>query len=52
MLTPPYRLEERRKVKALAYHQHKKTAQKQLSEARKNTKVDDKTKKQLAELGN
>ena len=45
------RLEERRKVKSAAYYQRKKTIRKQLSDAQKGAKVDDKTKKQLAELG-
>lgn len=46
-----YRLEERRKVKGAAYYQRKKAARRQLSDAQKSAKVDDKTKKQLAELG-
>ena len=45
------RLEERRKVKGAAYYARKKTARKQLSDAQKSAKVDDKTKKQLAEYG-
>lgn len=45
------RLEERRKVKSTAYYQRKKAIRKQLSDAQKSAKVDDKTKKQLAELG-
>ncbi|RFU25302.1 hypothetical protein B7463_g11033, partial [Scytalidium lignicola] len=43
------RLEERRKVKGAAYYQRKKVARKQLSDAKASAKVDDKTKKQLAE---
>ncbi|RQM08117.1 hypothetical protein DH86_00000563, partial [Scytalidium sp. 3C] len=50
-LTWDFRLEERRKVKGAAYYQRKKIAQKQLTEAKANAKVDDKTKKQLAEYG-
>merc|ERR1711939_595259 len=45
------RLEERRKVKGAAYYQRKKAARRQLSDAQKSAKVDNKTKKQLAELG-
>jgi large subunit ribosomal protein L13Ae len=45
------RLEERRKVKGAAYYERKKAARRQLSEAKKSAKVDDKTKKQLAEYG-
>jgi len=45
------RLEERRKVKGAAYYQRKKVALKQLSEAKASAKVDNKTKKQLAEYG-
>merc|ERR1712000_195285 len=45
------RLEERRKVKGAAYYQRKKAARRQLSDAQKSAKADDKTKKQLAELG-
>ena len=45
------RLEERRKVKGAAYYARKKAARKQLSDAQKSAKVDDKTKKQLAEYG-
>ena len=45
------RLEERRKVKGAAYYARKKAARRQLSEAQKSAKVDDKTKKQLAEYG-
>ena len=48
-LTP--RLEERRKVKGAAYYERKKAARRQLSEAQKNAKVDEKTKAQLAEYG-
>jgi large subunit ribosomal protein L13Ae len=45
------RLEERRKVKSSAYYVRKKAALRQLSDAKKSAKVDDKTKKQLAEYG-
>jgi len=45
------RLEERRKVKSAAYYARKKTARKQLADAQKSATVDEKTKKQLAELG-
>src|SRR5436190_1771849 len=45
------RLEERRKVKGAAYYARKKAARRQLSDATKSAKVDDKTKKQLAEYG-
>lgn len=50
-LTIIHRLEERRKVKGAAYYERKKAARRQLSEAQKNAKVDDKTKAQLAEFG-
>ena len=50
-LTFVRRLEERRKVKGAAYYERKKAARRQLSEAQKNAKVDDKTKAQLAEFG-
>jgi len=45
------RLEERRKVKSAAYYDRKKAIRKQLGAAQKSAKVDDKTKKQLAEYG-
>lgn len=45
------RLEERRKVKSKAYYDRKKVAQRQLADAKKNAKVSDDTKKQLAEFG-
>jgi large subunit ribosomal protein L13Ae len=45
------RLEERRKVKGAAYYERKKTARRQLSEAKKNATVDEETKTQLAEYG-
>jgi large subunit ribosomal protein L13Ae len=45
------RLEERRKVKSAAYYARKKTARRQFADAQKSAKVDDKTKKQLAEYG-
>lgn len=44
-------MEERRKVKGAAYYERKKVARRHLTEAQKNAKVDDKTKKQLAEYG-
>jgi len=44
-------LEERRKVKGAAYYARKKAARKHLADAQKSSKGDDKTKKQLAELG-
>jgi len=45
------RLEERRKVKGAAYYARKRAARSQLANAQKSAKVDDKTKKQLAEYG-
>ncbi|GAB7353066.1 hypothetical protein MBLNU459_g3615t1 [Dothideomycetes sp. NU459] len=45
------RLEERRKVKGAAYYERKKAARRQLAEAQKTAKVDDKTKQQLAAMG-
>ncbi|KAF4555670.1 60S ribosomal protein L16 [Elsinoe fawcettii] len=45
------RLEEKRKVKSAAYYERKKTARKQLADAKKNAKVSDDTKKQLASYG-
>ncbi|KAA8568616.1 hypothetical protein EYC84_007630 [Monilinia fructicola] len=45
------RLEERRKVKSAAYYERKKAARKQLAEAQKSAKIDDKTKTELAALG-
>jgi large subunit ribosomal protein L13Ae len=45
------RLEERRKIKSAAYYERKKVARRQLTEAQKTANVDDKTKKELAELG-
>ena len=45
------RLEERRKVKGAAYYERKKAMRRQLSEAQKSAGVDEKVKKQLAELG-
>jgi large subunit ribosomal protein L13Ae len=45
------RLEERRKVKGSAYYERKKAARRQLAEAQKNAKVDNKTKEQLASFG-
>lgn len=49
--TDHHRLEERRKVKSAAYYERKKAARKQLSEAQKSAKIDDKTKSELAALG-
>ncbi|KAK7619786.1 AMP dependent synthetase and ligase [Phyllosticta paracitricarpa] len=43
------RLEERRKVKSAAYYERKKALRKQLSDAKKTAKVDDKIKTQLAD---
>jgi large subunit ribosomal protein L13Ae len=45
------RLEERRKVKGIAYYERKKAARKQLADAKKSAKVDDNTAKQLADYG-
>ena len=45
------RLEERRKVKSAAYYARKKAARRHLSEAQMKAKVDNNTKKQLAEYG-
>ena len=45
------RLEERRKAKAGAYYERKKLALRQLSDAKKNAKVDSKTTKALASYG-
>jgi len=45
------RLEERRKVKGHAYYEKKKALRRQLSDAQKSAKVDEKTKTQLTELG-
>jgi len=50
-LTCPHRLEERRKVKGSAYYERKKAARRQLADAQKSAKVDEKTKTQLAEYG-
>ncbi|KAG8534046.1 60S ribosomal protein L16 [Bacidia gigantensis] len=44
-------LEEKRKVKSAAYYELKKAMRRQLAEAQKNVKVDDKTKKQLEKYG-
>ena len=46
-----HRLEERRKAKGAAYYERKKLAQRQLSEAKKNAKVDSKTADALASYG-
>ncbi|KAK2629099.1 hypothetical protein QTJ16_002202 [Diplocarpon rosae] len=44
-------LEERRKVKGSAYYQRKKTASRQLSDAKKTANIDQDTKSKLAQLG-
>lgn len=46
-----YRLEERRKAKGAAYYERKKAAQRQLTEAKKTAKVDEKTTQKLASYG-
>ena len=51
VLTTIDRLEERRKIKSAAYYERKKIARKQLADAKKNAKVDDKVKSQLADYG-
>lgn len=51
LLTFNIRLEERRKVKSSAYYERKKAIRRQLAQAQKTAKVDDKVKSQLAELG-
>ncbi|KAI0140237.1 ribosomal protein L13 domain-containing protein, partial [Pestalotiopsis sp. NC0098] len=45
------RLEERRKAKGAAYYERKKLAQRQLSDAKKNAKVDSKTSEALSGFG-
>jgi large subunit ribosomal protein L13Ae len=45
------RLEERRIVKGKAYYERKKAARRHLAAAKESAQVDDKVKKQLAELG-
>lgn len=45
------RLEVRRKAKGSAYYERKKAVRRQLLEAQKTAKVDEKTKAQLAEYG-
>lgn len=45
------RLEERRKAKGAAYYERKKLAQRQLSDAKKNAKVDSKTAEALKSFG-
>merc|ERR1712029_774886 len=45
------RLEERRKANGAAYYERKKQARKQLAQAQKEAKVDDKVKEQLASYG-
>jgi large subunit ribosomal protein L13Ae len=44
-------LEERRKVKGAAYYERKKAARRQMAEAKKTAKVDDKTQEHLTSLG-
>lgn len=44
-------LEERRKAKALAYYERKKTAARQLSDAKKNASVKSETAQALASYG-
>lgn len=44
-------LEDRRKAKALAYYERKKTAARQLSEAKKNAGTKSETTQALAALG-
>jgi large subunit ribosomal protein L13Ae len=44
-------LEDRRKAKGAAYYERKKLAMRQLSEAKKNAKVDSKVTKQLEGYG-
>lgn len=46
-----YRLEERRKVKGLAYYERKQAARKSLADAKTNANIDEKTKTQLAAYG-
>lgn len=48
---PTCRLEERRKVKSVAYYERKKAARRQLAEATKSGSVDENTKKELAKYG-
>ncbi|KAI4156750.1 MAG: hypothetical protein LQ340_000007 [Diploschistes diacapsis] len=45
------RLEERRKAKGAAYYERKKAIRKQMAAGVRNAKVDDKTKKELAQYG-
>ncbi|GKT94669.1 60S ribosomal protein L16 [Colletotrichum tofieldiae] len=45
------RLEERRKAKGAAYYERKKVAQRQLTDAKKNAKVDQKTAQALEAFG-
>ncbi|TEA18715.1 60S ribosomal protein L16 [Colletotrichum sidae] len=45
------RLEERRKAKGAAYYERKKVAQRQLTDAKKNAKVDQKTAQALEAYG-
>lgn len=51
LLTGVHRLEERRKAKGAAYYERKKAARRQLSEAQKNTKANEKTTKALEAYG-
>ncbi|MCJ1327164.1 60S ribosomal protein L16B [Thelotrema lepadinum] len=45
------RLEEKRKAKGAAYYERKKAIRKQLAQGARDAKVDDKTKKELAQYG-
>lgn len=51
LLTNLNSLEERRKAKGAAYHERKKLAQRQLTEAKKSAQVDSKTTKALESFG-
>lgn len=44
-------MEERRKVKGLAYYERKKIARRHLAKAQSTAKVDEKIKSQLADYG-
>ncbi len=45
------RLEEKRKAFSAAYHKQKKVIRRQLTEAKKNANVDDKSRALLAQYG-
>lgn len=51
LLTLPFRLEEKRKVKGAAYYARKKEATRQLAQAKKEAKVNEKVKSELAQYG-